>query len=218
MPLEKWFEVEEEQLGAATNKMSQDRNDPEAVLEMFGSLVAFSKREEAATLAESMIQRFPENIDIQMSVGAWHEREGRGQKADECFEAGFRADPDHPGPRRAVGIGKIEQGRLQEAAELLGTFRHPSEYYDPAIFFMLASAHQKADDHDAALDEYAELGENHPELLKDKDFRKMVITSEKALGESESMLPPISIFERGWFWTLVITGAIAGFVVWAIYN
>lgn len=200
MPLSEWEDLEERELSSGIEKLSQNSNDPKVALEVFGTLLGFSKKEEARDLADSMEEKFPDDIDVQITVGSWHEKEKRMVEADRCFQRAYDSDPEDPRSIRAIGITKLQNGHVEEAKELLDKLSHPSPGYDPAIFFNLASKYQELDDHPAALEEFKKLGTTHPELPHDKNYRFLVKKSENALGTTESILPKKSVFSSKLFW------------------
>ncbi|VAX41633.1 hypothetical protein MNBD_PLANCTO02-977 [hydrothermal vent metagenome] len=189
MPLHEWENIKQNEIEGSANEFSKDQNNPETALNMFGTLLSFNKKTEAEKMAGILASKFADNLDVQMTLGAWHEQNGRNEEGDRCFIKAFKLDPENPGPRRAVGICMIEQGRMEKAAKLFSPLLPPSEYYDPVLFYMLGKGYQAEDDHEQAMEQFELIAEESPELLSEKNFRKSVKQTEQALGRTESILP-----------------------------
>jgi Flp pilus assembly protein TadD len=169
--------------------MAENLNDVDQALESFGTTVAFNRRAEAVKLAASLLENFGENIDVLMTLGAWHEGEGRGTEADRCFERALSLAPENKAALRAVGIGRLEQGKLDEAHRLLSFMLDPGAEQDLAVLGILAAGYQQADRHDEAMQIFACILKGQKSLGQDKDFRKAVADSEQNLALDASILP-----------------------------
>jgi Flp pilus assembly protein TadD len=188
VPFAEWERVRDSAVGDSAAKWDENRDDPDAAVEMHSTLVAFHKRAEAERLAALLLERFPDVAKVQFYLGCWFERIGKGSAADECFEKALELDPASLPAKRAVAVGRIEQGRLSEARTLLADFEHPKAAFEPSLFYMLARAHQRRDEHQPALDLFRMLLHTSPGISGDKEFRKSVRQSEKALGVESSLV------------------------------
>jgi len=189
MPLHEWENIKKSEIEGSANEFSENQDDPEVALKMFNTLLSFNKKTESEKMANILALKFADDLDVQMALGVWHEQAGRSHEADDCFGNALEIDPENPGPRRAVGVGKIEQGKMKEANELLSVLLPPSEYYDPIVFYMLGKGYQAQEDHAQAMEQFGLVAEQTPEWLSDSTFRKSVKQSEQALGRMESILP-----------------------------
>ncbi len=189
IPLKEWNENREQTIREGMKNISEAPDDPQAALEMFGSLLFFGKKTEAAGLAEIMQQRFAGNADVQMQLGVWHLEEGRGERADEFFARALELDPEHKGARRAAGVGKMQAGELDEARQLLSFMLEPGPDQDLTALVALAGEYQKRDRHREARELFAAVLRENPTLRVDKALRKMVRASEQALPQEERILP-----------------------------
>lgn len=200
VPLGEWERVRDEATGEATAKAGRDPNDPEAAMEMLGSLVAFQKHQEAQELADQMATRFPDNADVQFQLGAWHDTAGRTEKADACFERALQLEPENRMAARAVGIGCIPKGDLARARKLLSFLETSGPEREPAVLVLLADAFQAADDHKSASELYGLAVDQDPSLARDKGLRKRANASATAIGVEELVPEPPKNYNRRLAW------------------
>jgi len=203
VPLREWVEARDEAIQETGSATATDPQNPEAAMDLHGTLVAFQKHDEAKALADIMAKRFADNVEVQLHLGTWHELENRDAEADACFARAFELDPENPAARRAVGIACLQQGDLPRARELLAHVIAPGETQDLAIVAVLGHAYQEDGDHATALAFYQMVLDSSPEAGQDKDFRKRVQASEQALGRTQTLLPP----KKGWGCTSVLVAA-----------
>jgi len=213
LPLGEWKRVEQEAVRRAVQQADESPESPEAAMELHGTLAAFGRRKEAADFAEIMARTFPDNADVQMHLGAWHEMEGHDTQADACFARALELAPESPAARRAVAIKHIQDGKPGEARKLLAFMEEPGGPSEPAALFMLAGAYRDQGDDAEALAVYELLLKNHPELAGDKELRKRVQAVEQSLGQTESMLPRRPRRFGRW----VLGAAVAAAVVAAVF-
>src|SRR5262249_43767047 len=113
-----------------------------------------------------------------------------------------------------VAVGHSEKGRVADAGALLADCEPPKPGFEPQLFFMLARACQRAQDHEQALGLFRMLSQASPGLSAQKEFRKAVRQSEKAVGAETSLVPSDPIYRSKAFkWTaaaIVLVLAIAG--------
>ena len=189
VPLERWKKFERETIGTGVAAMSENPDDPQAALKLLAALASFHKRDEAAKLADIMTSKFPDHAGVQFALGSYYEQQGNDDRANACFEKAYQLDPATPDHRRAVGLIRLEQKRLDDARELLEPFLAPGPDQDPAVLLLLARAHQDRGEHREALELHQTALEGFPDLGTDKEFRRHVAASEAALGKTPSILP-----------------------------
>lgn len=213
MGVDEWKKVQTEAIGSAMAQVDANPDSPEHAVECHATMAACGKREEAAQYADAMTSRFGDNANVLMYLGGWFERTGQSARADQCFDRALAADPQHPGALRATAIGLAQDNKPREAEAKLATLRPPSKHFDPAMFFVVAEAYQRAGDHEAATRLFKLVAETTPSAAKEKAFRKAVEKSEAALGQHGSVLAPIPWFRKPVFWwSALVAAMIVGLV------
>src|SRR5258708_28540478 len=138
VPFADWQRITQEAVGESAAKWDENRDDPDAAIGMHSTLAAFNKRAQADRLAELLLQKFDHVSRVHLYLGGWYERTGKSVEADACFLKALELDPASLPAKRAVAIGRIEQGRLAEARALLADFEPPGPAFEPGLFFLLA--------------------------------------------------------------------------------
>jgi tetratricopeptide (TPR) repeat protein len=179
MPLAEWERLRETEIEGAMDRLAAAPEEPDRALELLGTLTAFNRPEEAKDLANATCKSHSENIDVQIGLGAWYEREGEAAKAEACFNRAVELDPDYPPCRRITAIDQIEAGKPNEAKKTLAPLRAPSDHYESGLFLMLARAFAAQSMHADALQEYDDVIRNVPELEKDRAIRKEIKRCKK---------------------------------------
>ena len=210
-----WRKARQEAIEATSAELAENEHDPDAAIKMHGTFEAFQQAEEAARFAEAMLTLFGDVARVQFYLGAWYERVGRKADADQCFARAFALEPSNMPYKRAVAIGQIEQGNLPRARALLADFEPSSQAFEPALFILLAQAHQRQQQHEAALDLFKLLVASRPALVDDKAFRKAVRISERALGQPASLVPREPFYRSRVLWAaaaavLLLAGFLGG--------
>lgn len=218
IPLVEWERIRDQSVQESADKWAENRTDPEAAMQMHATLASFQKRAEADRLAGLMLERFGNDPKVQFYVGGWYEHTGKGAAADACFTRAFELDPNHLAARRAVALGHIEQGRVNEARKLLGPLEPPAPEFEPGVFYLLAKAYQNHQQHQEALDVFKMLLEASPGLARDKEFRNQMRRSEQALGVESSAVPADPFWRSPVFgWSAAIAAAVVAIVGWNFY-
>ena len=172
----------------ALARMEQDPDNPEAALAALGALTMSNRTEEAEKIAAFAAERFGDNAEVQMDLGAWYESTGRGAQADDCFERALELDPTSEAARRAVAITRLEAGDPDATRPLLAFMLEPDGNHDPAVLMLLAGAYQQRGQHEQVIEVCRAVLDAHPALNANKRFRTLVTTSEKALNEDSTIL------------------------------
>jgi len=213
LPLDEWERIKNEAVSETLGKASADPDDPEAAVDLLGTLYAFKRRDEAREMARIMTQKFADNADVQLQLAAYYDENGEHDKADECCARALELEPGSRDARRAVAVGCIEKGDLERAAELLDFMTGPGPDQDPAVLNMLAAAYHERNRDEDALKLYKSALQGFPSLGKDRQFRKAVRASEKALGHERSMLPASAARRR-----VAVVAAVIALVVGALFG
>lgn len=195
-----WRKARQEAIEAASAELAGKEHDPDAAIKMHGTFEAFQQGDEAARFAEAMLTLFGDVARVQFYLGGWYERVGRKADADRCFARALELEPTSLPYKRAVAIGHIEQGNLPRARAMLAEFEPPSQAFEPALFMLLAQAHQRQRQHEEALGLFKMLLAARPALSGDKSFTKAVRASERALGQPASLVPREPFYRSKVLW------------------
>lgn len=215
VPFAEWEALQQQAIQTSADELREKQDDPEAGLQMLGTLAAFRKTDEATKLARMLRDRHATHALVQFTVGGWLEQNGHVDEASACFELAWKLEPDKPEYRRAWGMTLAEQGQLSAAREQLAMFEDP-ETLDAGTIYFLANQCQQHGDHAQAIELYGLLLQLAPGLGKDKDFRRTVRESENAIGDAESILPRRSIFSSKAFWWATAACLLVGGLVVAV--
>lgn len=215
MSVRQWTELKENAIEASTENLAQKMDDPEAAVEHLNTLTAFRNWEDARQFAPALEKTHGDNIDVLLYLGSWHESYGQPEDANRCFDAAYKLDPENPGAKRARAVGLLEQGQLDQAAEMLESFLPPSPDYDPLLFFVLGKHYQEANRHEEALKVFDRIAAETPELATEDEMRKAVRISEKITGLKSEFVKQKPWYQNGW----IIAGILGAIVVGVIlYN
>lgn len=213
VPLDEWDRLRSEAIDESAGNLKENQDDPEAGLQMMGTLAAFQKKGEATKLAKLLKEKHPDKANVQFSVAGWLEHVGEDESAAESFERAWQIEPKNHAYRRAWGMTVAQQGKLKEARELLSILEPGEENYDPGTMFFFTRQCQSFGDHHQALEVLTSLVEANPEFGADSEVRRLVKESESAVGAESSILPGQSVFKRaGLWWVAVAVLIIAGVV------
>ncbi len=208
MPIDKWREVQANAISGAIAEVDANPDSPEHAIECHATMAACGKREEAGQYSDAMVSRFGNNAEVLMYLGAWFERIGQSQRADQCFDRALAVDPKHPGAQRAAAVGLLQAGKPREAEAMLAAMVPPSTFFDPSVFFTLAQAYQSAGDHASSARVFKMVVDASPAAANEKKFRKAVEKSEAALGQYGSVLAPIPWYKRRAVWWSGVAAAV----------
>jgi tetratricopeptide (TPR) repeat protein len=194
MPLKQWDTLKEETLNEGLADLGANMGDAAKALELIYNMTMFNQLTEATELAEVCFKQHDTDFDVMMQLGSWYEQMGNAAKAEKCFSQAIKLDPENPHCKRIQAVQALEQQKPQLAAEYLASLRPDSEFYDPAVFLMLAHAFQDSGMHEEALQEYRQLIQQSPQIATDKSFRKRVKALEKLQESSPTILPKAGLF------------------------
>ncbi len=215
LPVEEWKQLKRNVIDENTQQWTERKDDPKAAVNLHASLSSFGKTVEAEKLALAMTSSFSDDVDVQLYLGSWYEQKGESEEADRCFDRALEIDPDNPAARHAVGVGKIQQGKLAEARDLLRPLEPPAEDFSPAAFYLLAKGYQAEHNHDAALEVFQIILKGAPDATNDKTFRQALRESEAALGREQSLIASDPIYRSKPFVSAAIAlVVIAALVIW----
>ncbi|NLE38949.1 MAG: tetratricopeptide repeat protein [Pirellulaceae bacterium] len=187
--LKEWERLEQETLRDIMQRAQAEPDNPDVNLQMIGALATFGRQQEARQYAAMVRQKFADNASVQLELGGWYETRGQSDDGHACMTRALELEPDNLAARRAVGLLRVEQGRLDEARELLSFMESPGPDHEPGVLILLANAYREAGRSDAAMRLYELVIGMNPALARDRTLRKQVRACERSLGRVESSLP-----------------------------
>ncbi|MEL6104983.1 MAG: hypothetical protein AAFU85_03050 [Planctomycetota bacterium] len=194
VPLKEWERIREESLESGLSELAENMEDPSTAIELLGRMTVFNRLDEAMDLAAATANQHADDYDTQLALGSWYEQQGQRKLSDGCFDRAVSINPDHPTSKRIQGIDAIQAENPIEAKGFFDALRQDVNAYEPALFFMLASAFQQKEMHAEAIEEFRDLIERNAGYGKDNNVRKAVKKSEKATNATTSILPKKGLF------------------------
>jgi tetratricopeptide (TPR) repeat protein len=189
IPLAQWKELEANALREKMQEAETKPDDPEAMLQLLGTMIGFRRMPDALKLADVLEADFPDNLEVQIQLGTWHASEGRAEKAGPCFHRVFKLDPQNLYAKKMIALECIDKGDISRARELLRGMDEPGPNQSPQAMLALADAYQRQSDHGEALKCFQTVLNMYPPYGQDKSLRKKILESERALGVVDSLLP-----------------------------
>ncbi|MEO1527841.1 MAG: tetratricopeptide repeat protein [Planctomycetota bacterium] len=194
LPLKQWETMREESLESGLNDLAENMQDPGTAIELLGRMTVFNRLDEAMELASATANQHAGDYDTQLALGSWYEQQGNRELSDECFDRAVSIDPNHPTSQRIQGIDAIQAGDPNKAKAFFEPIRNDVNFYDPGVFYMLATCFQQNEMHAEAIEEFRDLIERNASYGKDSTVRKAVKKSEKAINATTSILPKKGLF------------------------
>lgn len=157
-----------------------------------GEMLGFHAREEARALRTEALAKVPNDAEMCAVLGSQLEDCGDFEDSQRLFEKAYQLDPALPHAREGLALGKIVDGRLDDARQLLNFLEQPGagQRFPLGRLEQLAEAYQKAGRHDEALTLAQHIVREIPQAANNRHFRQFVSKSEKATHRAESVLPP----------------------------
>jgi tetratricopeptide (TPR) repeat protein len=185
-----WEKVRQESVSAALAKY-QAEPSPEAALRVHGTLLGFHLADEAAKLRTAIVSEFPDSAELHEGLGIQLHEAGQFEPAAALFEKALKLQPDRPEAQWGVARARIDAGQLDQARELLRFLETPgaAQAYSLGPLEVLARAYQRSGRHHETLELCRLLLTEQPSRGENREFRKLVAASEKALNQTESLLP-----------------------------
>ncbi len=165
---------------------------PETALWAHGQFLAFREHEQAADFRKEALQRFPTHAGLRSGMAQQLRDMFSHQESDQLFREAFDLDPSDPGARAGVALRKMADGDLDAARALLDFLEEPGagQHHNLGPLDILAGYYQRAGRHEEALQVTQVLMREWPKAGNLHSFRAFIRKSEKALGRTESILPP----------------------------
>jgi tetratricopeptide (TPR) repeat protein len=188
--LDKWETARQLEVSGAMEKFRSSPT-PEGAVAVHQQMLGFHQIAEAAEFQKSMLAQYSDNAKLIAYLGAAHEHLGQRDQAWEFFKRALALRPDLPEARVGVARGHLRCGQLDEARKLLDFLEQPgaAQLYSLEPLESLARAYQGAGRHAEALDLFQKILQALPKVAEHAGFRKMVKSSEAALGRAGTVLP-----------------------------
>lgn len=196
--LKKWETAKQLEISAALDKY---RTAPtyETGIAVHQQLLKFHQTAQADEFQNELLQKFGNQAMVQCYLAAALEHRGLQAQAEPFFAKALQLRPDLPQARVGVAMKALRDGRLGEAMALLDFLDKPGsgQLYSLEPLEVLANALQMGQDHQTALRIFERILQELPHAAQHKGFRKKVLTSEKALHRTTSILPKAKFSWRG---------------------
>ena len=172
---------------------------PESALDLHGSLLAFHQFDKAKDFRTLAMKQHRDSDALFQGLAAQMEQVGQAFETEPFYEQAYALRPDLPEICFGVADARIADGRLDEARRLLKPLETPvdAQNYSLGRVEMLARAYQRAGRHAETLEICKHLLTELPQIGEIREFRQLVSASEKALDQSDSMLPIQSVSVGG---------------------
>lgn len=190
LDLAEWEGLAAKKLTEQMDKVKADPNDPQAAMDLCSALIAFGRHAEADQIMNRLQNTFPGDAKVLVFLGGTLDYLGRSAEAIPYYEQALKLNPELPEARVAVALDLVDKGKLEEARALLKFLDAPGQTRGVGALYALATAYQNAARHQEALELFSLITERAPAMAQDKNFRKAVLLSERALGQKTSTLPP----------------------------
>jgi len=193
VPVKQWEAARQSQTSAAMEQFRQAPSE-ESALVVHGTLMAFQQYEESVEFRRRMLERYPDAALLPAGFALHLENNGLASEALPLWEKAYELDAELPEARIGLGRHRIFEGRLEEARALLKFLEEPGaeQQFNLEPLFHLSSVLQQKEQHREALEIVEVLMKALPALANDRQFRKFVKKSEKAIKKQESVLPSVS--------------------------
>ncbi|MBS0262347.1 MAG: tetratricopeptide repeat protein [Planctomycetes bacterium] len=176
-----------------SDAMSRFHNDPslETALGAHAQMLSFFQYDEAAGLRREALQKLPEDGELRASLAEQLFAFDMHDEAAGLYAEAVKMRPDLPVARAGHARYLLEQGKLDEARELLDFMMVPgaAQIYPLQPLLVLIAELQRTGRHEEALELVPHVVEELPHLKDDHWFRKIVKAAERGAGRSESLLP-----------------------------
>ncbi len=176
-------------------------SSPEAALATHATLLSFHDHDQAREFRSTALGRYDEHALLRAGLAEQLTHVSEFDESAQLYEESLALDPDLNVARVGVARRRMVQGKLDEARELLDFLELPGagEHENLGPIDVLSTYYQKQGRHEEALEIAEHLLREIPAAGHQHTFRSFVRKSEKALGRTESILPPVEHSLRGLF-------------------
>lgn len=205
---------------AVSSALEKYRDHPstETALVAHAQLISFHMHKEADEFRKAVLEQFPDDVDVRLGLGSHLDQVSRWADATPIYEQALELNPDHPSARHAMAWRRLNEKKLDEAYHLLDFLRQPGagQTFDLGLLEVLARSYQEQKNHERTLEICQHLLREVPQAGQNHEFRKLVSKSERALHQSQTLLPEKSFSLLGLFDSK--SGAHAKWVPWALFG
>ncbi len=224
MPLDQWEAGKQLSISGAMEEYRTDPS-PEKSIAAHRQLLGYHQTSQAEEFGRTMAGEYTDNATVQLYLGDASSHIGKYADAAGFYRRALDLRPDLPEARIAVAAGRRNEGRLDEARQLLDFLEKPgaARVYSAVPLELLANAFQAARQPLPALELYEIVLREVPSAAQHAGFRKRVRQTEKSANRQHSMLPKRKFTFRSLFGgeksnlrTLTILGVAAGLIAVAM--
>ena len=178
---------------AVSGALEKHRAQPtvETAMVTHAQYLSFHMHQEADAFRAGALTQFPDNAELLAGFASHLDQTGRWQEGTPLYEQSLAMKPEAPEVRHSMAWRRTNEGKLDEAFELLDYLRQPGsgQSFNLEPLNMLAKAYQKQGNHEKTLELCAVYLREAPAIGEQHAFRKLVAKSEKALSLESSLLP-----------------------------
>jgi tetratricopeptide (TPR) repeat protein len=179
---------------SVSDSLTKYRQSPnvEGALQVHASMLSFHMSSEANAFREAALVAHPRSPELLRGLGSHLQQFAQFQTAQGFFDQAFELDPGNPFGRTQRALSLLTQpDKLDEVWELVRFLMEPGagQLYDLTVLDLLAQKYQAVGNHERALEILRHLLTEFPAAADKHQVRKLVATSERALGRTTSLLP-----------------------------
>jgi tetratricopeptide (TPR) repeat protein len=163
----------------------------QSALEAHGRMLGYHQHEVADALRKEALERFPNDAALRCAFADHLNQMSRYGEAIPLYEEAYKLNEHLPDARLGVAFIRMNEGKLDEARELLDYMEKPGagQLYALGALETLATLYQKEGRHQEALDLFRHLLNEFPDAAQNHAVRQMIRVSEKKMRAHETILP-----------------------------
>jgi len=185
----KWEQFGRDLIRDTRERLTEEPHNADHAMGLLCALSEFGRDDEAGALAEQISRTFADDPEILCLLALWFAQEGRVDRAEAVYSRVLAIRPTDRAATLGLAVLDLDNDRPDRARERIRSLGDDAEPIDPNLMISLASAYQDRGDHEAAIEVFREVLDEHPEAGGHDGFRKLVRTSEKEMGIRPGMLP-----------------------------
>lgn len=218
MGVDDWEQLRTGAVREATAEYEADPSNAEMAVALHATLSSAGEHVPAKQFAQLLAERFSDNADVLLYLGAAHEETGDIALSNQSFLAAYEADQQNAGACQVSALALLREGKTDAARARLEQAETLNQPIDPGIAFGVAQALQQEGNPEASAKLLRKVREAAPDAHKDKTFRKLAKSVEQATGEQGSLAPPRPLLSRPAFWWSAAALAVVVGVVWRDFH
>ncbi len=182
MGVEEYERLRQQMIGEAVATY-RDMPSRQAAITLHETLMEFYQTDRAAVFRRGLQESFRDEPGMLALLADRALVFGLTDEAEALYRQALDGDPQWPAAQLGLAQILIDRGELDDARARLRFLEQPGtgQVYPVEVLFPLAEAYQKAHRHEEALELLERLGRERAGVTEQKEFRKRVRKSEKAL-------------------------------------